>query len=301
MARSSTGSPDLIPQTADTSYGSLEFVDIGDGPPVVFVHGSPGGCDQGALMTRFLSPTHRVISVSRPGYLGTPLTGENRTPEQQAAQITDLLSALGVADFGVMCWSGGGPAAYRLAAALPGRVTSMVAVAAVSTEFDPGASFRGRLELGEEKVLFSRLGRWFATTLAEKAPAAAITTLLSGEGDLTRAQARELTAGILDDDDQRDFARALVDTVTGTRKAGFENDFDEFARLDLPLSSVSTPVLLIHAKTDADVPYEQSVHASGALPDARLVGIQLGTHLSAWLGPDASGIQADIVRHLRPA
>jgi pimeloyl-ACP methyl ester carboxylesterase len=301
MARSSTGSPDLTPQHADTSLGSLEFVDIGDGPPVVFVHGSPGGCDQGLLMTRFLLPTHRVISVSRPGYLGTPLTHENRIPEQQAAQIADLLSTLGIGEFGVMCWSGGGPAAYRLAAASSGRVTSVVAIAAVSTRFDPAASLRGRLELGEEKVLFSRLGRWFATTLAEKMPAAAISTLLSGEGDLTRTQLRELTAGIIDDDDQREFARALVDTVTGTRKAGFENDFDQFARLELPLPDVNAPVLLVHAKTDADVPYEQSVHASGTLLDARLVGIEIGTHLSAWLGPDASGIQADIVRHLRPA
>src|SRR5450756_2022185 len=38
----------------DTTLGEIGAVDTGDGPPVLFVHGTPGGSDQGALMGRFL-------------------------------------------------------------------------------------------------------------------------------------------------------------------------------------------------------------------------------------------------------
>ncbi|WP_435083297.1 alpha/beta fold hydrolase [Gordonia hongkongensis] len=135
------------PRLVETPTGPVEYVDVGSGPPLVFVHGSPGGCDQGVLMTRFLAGTHRVIAVSRPGYLGTPLGGDNRDPAAQAALVRAVLDSVGIDRFGLMCWSGGGPVAYSLAASVPERVSAIVAVAAVSTRFDPRSSLRGRLEL----------------------------------------------------------------------------------------------------------------------------------------------------------
>lgn len=53
------------PRIIETSEGPIEFVDIGSGSPVLFIHGSPGGCDQGVLMARFLTHGHRVIASSR--------------------------------------------------------------------------------------------------------------------------------------------------------------------------------------------------------------------------------------------
>lgn len=285
----------------ETPAGPVECIDVGTGPPLVFLHGSPGGCDQGVLMTRFLAGSHRVIAISRPGYLGTPLGHDTRAPAAQGELAAATLDALGVERFALMCWSGGGPAAYSLAAAVPERVASMVAVAAVSTRFDPRSSLRGRLELSEEKLLFSRFGQWLATTLVSKAPSTAISTLLSGEGDLSRAQIRALTAEIIADDDQRTLAIDLFDTVSGSRKAGFDNDFDQFRDLDLPLAEVSAPVLAIHARTDADVPFDQSVHAAQTLPDARLEAVDEGTHLSLWLGQDAPRLQSLVVDHLSGA
>ncbi len=37
-----------------TELGDVEVIAAGDGEPVLVVHGSPGGCDQGALMAAFL-------------------------------------------------------------------------------------------------------------------------------------------------------------------------------------------------------------------------------------------------------
>ena len=289
------------PRLVETPTGPVEYVDVGSGPPLVFVHGSPGGCDQGVLMTRFLAGAHRVIAVSRPGYLGTPLGGDTRRPAAQAELVRAVLDSVGIDRFGLMCWSGGGPVAYSLAASVPERVSAIVAVAAVSTRFDPRSSLRGRLELSEEKLLFSRFGQWLATTVASKAPSTAISTLLSGEGDLSRVQIRALTAEIIADDDQRTLAIDLFDTVSGSRKAGFDNDFDQFRELDLPLAEVTAPVLAIHSRTDADVPFDQSVHAAQTLPDTRLEAVDEGTHLSLWLGSDAPRLQSLVVEHLSGA
>lgn len=277
---------------------AVEHTVVGSGPPLLFVHGSPGGCDQAELMTRFLADSHRVIAWSRPGYRGTPLTDDTRTPAQQAELAVALMDRLGIERFDVACWSGGGPAAYLLAAAHPDRVGAVVALAAVSTSYEVG--LRRRVGMAEEKLLMNRFGTWMAGKLAEGAPRTAVKMLLSEEGDLSRQEVKEITAQVLDDEEQRAFALGLFDTVTGPRRDGFTNDMDQYAELDLPLGDVTAPVLLVHARGDADVPYEHSVHADERLPHSRLLTLDGGTHVSTWLGPQAGAVQAEIRRHLQP-
>ena len=45
----------------DTSPGKVDYAEHGDGAPLLFVHGSPGGRDQGAVTTKFL---HRKDSAN---------------------------------------------------------------------------------------------------------------------------------------------------------------------------------------------------------------------------------------------
>jgi hypothetical protein len=61
-------------EIADTSGGPIEFVRRGSPPYVVLLHGTPGGYDQGvSLGSPFLEAGMGSISVSRPGYLRTPI------------------------------------------------------------------------------------------------------------------------------------------------------------------------------------------------------------------------------------
>ena len=90
-----------------TPLGAMAFVEGGDGRPVLFVHGSPGGSDQGILMGRFLVESgYRVIAPSWPGYLGTPLHEANGSAAATADMLLGLMDALSVESFGVLCWSG---------------------------------------------------------------------------------------------------------------------------------------------------------------------------------------------------
>jgi pimeloyl-ACP methyl ester carboxylesterase len=63
--------------------------------PLLVLHGTPGGSDQGVVAAELLGVDARVIAPSRPGYLGTPLS-TGRTPGEQAAAMVALLDELEV-------------------------------------------------------------------------------------------------------------------------------------------------------------------------------------------------------------
>src|SRR5688572_11598232 len=61
-----TGHSDII----QTEYGQLEYATAGNGSPVLMIHGTGGGFDQGLTFTEGLLPHgYRIIAPSRFGYL----------------------------------------------------------------------------------------------------------------------------------------------------------------------------------------------------------------------------------------
>ena len=77
--------------TIATASGPVEYADRGDGEPLLAVHGTLGGCDQGLVASEFFRVNgFRIIAPSRPGYLGTPLT-TGRTPAEQADALAALM------------------------------------------------------------------------------------------------------------------------------------------------------------------------------------------------------------------
>lgn len=285
---------DVTAQQIDTELGPVEFADPGgDGPPVLFVHGTPGGWDQGELMGRFLTSNgFRVVAPSRPGYLGTPLADDRATPAQQAALHAALMRRLGIERFAVACWSGGGASTYQLAIDQPERVTAIAAFAAVSQPY----TFE---HPSEEKALFGRPGAWLLRELARHAPHTTVKMLVTEEGDLSKAEATQLVERIWQDEATRQWVLDWSATVSGSRAQGFDNDRHQFPGVSLDLASVTAPVLLVHADTDSDVPHSHSEHAAALLPRSELVTVHGGTHLSVWTGPDAGAVQARVVAWLR--
>lgn len=281
-------------QVAETEVGAIEFADSGgEGPAVLFVHGSPGGRDQGQLMGRFLVDAGlRVVAPSRPGYLGTPMSSRRSSPAEQAAGHAALMQHLGIERYGVACWSGGGPSTYQLAIDHPDRVRAVVAVAAVSQPY----TFE---HPSEETVLFTRPGAWLMRQLVRHAPHTTARSLVTEEGDLTKAEARELVDQIWSDEGTRQWVLDWAATVIGDRAEGFGNDRRQFPDVSLDLAGITAPVLLVHADTDSDVPHEHSEHAASQLRDAELLTIPGGTHISAWTGPGHEDAQARAIALLR--
>jgi len=278
---------------AQTPHGAMQYLDDGEGMPVLFVHGSPGGCDQGQLMGAFLAARgFRVISPSRPGYHGTPLGDDNGTPEQQAEMELALMDGLGIDRFAIGCWSGGGPSSYTLTARHPDRVTALAAIAAVSGPYSWDHPH-------EESMLAGRFGAWLMKELSHHAPRDVVKELVSSEGDLSKDKRKELVGQIWNDETKRAWALALMASITGDRREGLRNDQAQYPKItDLGLADIDTPTLLVHATTDADVPVSHSEHAAATIPGAQLVTIDGGTHVSVWTDPASEALQQGIADHL---
>ncbi len=100
-----------------------------DALTLLWHHGSP---QTGALLEPLLSAAAargiRLLSYGRPSYGGSS-PNPGRSVVSAAADVAQIVDALGVARFAVMGASGGGPHALACAALLPDRVTGAVCIA----------------------------------------------------------------------------------------------------------------------------------------------------------------------------
>jgi pimeloyl-ACP methyl ester carboxylesterase len=281
----------------ETARGPIEVARHGSGPPVLFVHGSPGGADSSVAMGRFLVDAgFALIAPSRPGYLGTPLEGRE-TIDDQADLLAALLDALEVERCGVVMWSGGGPSGYRLAVRHPGRVRALVPFSAVSHDYHLEDE-----DLNSRLFMTTRPGNWVLQFLADHAPKTTIAETLKAEGDLTRGELKALVDEVVRDDRQSDVVLTMAHVCAdyAHRKAGMDNDFARFAAIEsLELERIAAPTLVVNGDADTDVVPGYSDHAAATFPGGQRLVMARGTHLCLFAHPQCAAAQAQVVEHLR--
>jgi|SRR5215207_4276376 len=174
------------PRTVSTASGPVEYAERGQGEPVLAVHGTLGGWDQGLVAGEYLRVNgFRIIAPSRPGYLGTPLS-TGRTFAQQGDALAALLDVLEIDRIIVFALSGGGPAGYELAARHADRVAKLVQVEGVCIPGPlPAAAARLAARDGIAKAQI-----WLLT----HAPRQTLTALFRLAGSDTKAVAADRAA-----------------------------------------------------------------------------------------------------------
>lgn len=277
----------IAPCTVLTEKGTVEFDMSGTkGPVILSVHGGLGGADQARLMANWLDTSaYRILSPSRPGYLGTPLeSGE--TFEQQADLLAALLDYLGLEKVAVVCLSAGGPPAYQFAIRHPDRVWALVAIDSVSGSYRPPET-AGPIT---EAIFMSTLGQKIVKMIMEKQPKLLLAEAFRGIGYFTKEQRKRQIDHVLNEPGALAFMKALLDTMNpyAERKKGNENDMKEFLKLThLPLEKVQCPSLIIHGTHDADVKFSDGVYSYEHIPLAQRYWIEEGDHLGFWLSQHA--------------
>jgi 2-hydroxy-6-oxonona-2,4-dienedioate hydrolase len=120
-ARSAQGSTLIA-----TRCGPIEVQQAGAGVPLLVVHGSGGGHDQGIAFAGALAQHGiRVIAMSRFGYLRMPMPADPSAAAQADAHVC-LLDALGIRRAAVMGGSAGAPSALQMAIRHPDRVNALI-------------------------------------------------------------------------------------------------------------------------------------------------------------------------------
>ena len=279
------------PRTVSTASGPVEYAERGDGDPILSVHGTLGGWDQGLVGAEFLRVNgFRIIAPSRPGYLGTPLeTG--RTFAQQGDALAALLDVLGIDRTAVFAASGGGPAGYELAARHPDRVSRLVQVDGVCI---PGP-LPGAVASVAARDTLARAQIW----LLRHATRPTLAALLSAVGSDPRAVASDRAAKLSATPGRTATLEATLRASLGAarRRPGMKNDFTVFT--PAPLDRITCPTLIVHARSDKMAPPANAEYAHAHITDSELYWMD-GSHVAFALEA-ADTAPAYVVNWLRGA
>lgn len=283
-------------RTAMTRLGPIEYDLYGtEGPVLLSVHAGLGGADQGRLFAGWLQKDgFRILSPSRPGYLGTPLES-GRTNEEQADLLAALLDELGIDRVAVLAVSAGGPVGYTFAARHPDRIRALVSIGGVSRPQPAGTGSPLR------RAFLDTVGQKLARLTAEVSFETIVAGTLSETSTYTDGQRAERVSHIMNTPHVRELFKAMFDTTFPYQKrwAGTDNDAMQVRRGELHLERISAPTLLIHGTQDGDVPFDHGKSAAERIPGAKRYWMEHDDHLGFGLSPRASQAQAAARAFLR--
>ncbi|TDV42561.1 alpha/beta fold hydrolase [Actinophytocola oryzae] len=268
-----------------TPNGTVRYLDIGHGRPVLLVHGMFGGSDAALRQLGPLIPDgFRLIVPSRFGYLGSSLPA-GATPARQADVFADLLDHLGIARAAVVAVSAGATAALQMAIRHRCRVSALVLL----SPNVPGShqDERGmppsvaRFLLGSDRLMWllrhrfpERLAR-FVGVPGSRALSPADRARVAAELDGLFPVARRVDGVLFD---------AFVSNPA-------VNDCD--------LRRVIAPTLVVHARDDALMPSWAAVGLSERVLGSRLLVIEDGGHLMLGEHPEVDRTVKELLRSIQ--
>ena len=258
---------------ARTACGPIEYATVGEGPPVLVVHGAGGGFDQGAHFGKPLAAKgFRVIAMSRFGYLRTPLPADASAAAQADAHAC-LLDALAISRAAVIGASAGAPSAMQLALRHPERVDALVLMvpaayvprprdaAAVTTP--PGTQLLFDTALRSDFLFWAaiRVARDTVIRAILATPPALVENASAGE----KARVEEMMHRIL---------------PVSPRRLGLLNDAAVTSAISpYPLERIAVPTLAISATDDLFGTFDVAHYTAQRIPDARFIGYPSGGHV----------------------
>ncbi len=272
-----------------TRCGPIEVQQAGAGIPLLMIHGSGGGHDQGMAWARPLVHHRvRVIAMSRFGYLRTPRPA-NASPEAQADAHVCLLDALGIARAAVMGVSAGGPSAMQIAIRHPDRVSALVLVVPIAYKPATVAASAPPVSDDEDALLLRLLGSDFLFwTGLHVARDSLIRYVLATPPEQVAAASEPERARV------NDMAERIL--PVSRRAAGLRDDTRLGKRLGpYPVDTIRAPTLVVSARDDGFGTYAAAQYTASRIPGAKFVGFEDGGHLL--VGHDAQ-VQAEVLELL---
>ncbi len=258
----------------NTKLGEIEYSTVGNGKPVLFLHGGHANCNVTLWNKGFDLNKFQLITPSRPGYSNTPLNN-NKTPKQHADLIILLLDYLGIDKVILYGISAGGLTTIKLAGNYPERVEKLILASCISKKwFDKkGKLYKTSQRIFNPKVerytwgtirLFSRL---FPNLIAK-------TFYPQFSTNLPHKLLKE------------DVKKLLSMFKKFGSGSGFINDIDQNIDQDI-ISKIKCPTLIIHSKNDNSVSFEHALHSNKMIENSKLVELNNEWGHLFWIGNDS--------------
>jgi pimeloyl-ACP methyl ester carboxylesterase len=274
-------------KTIQTGCGLIEYATLGEGPPVLVLHGTSGGWDQGIDAARGLvSHGFQLIAPSRFGYLGTPLPADPLPPAEADTWIC-LLDALQLERVPVISYSAGAAPAVQLALRHPDRISAEVFFVPGSGGICPScideATNPPRLLL--DTLYRSNFPMWLLMKLAPRF----MYTLVAVPASLVPTLAPE---------DRAELNTAIENILpVRPRRLGVLNEGNtQGTQIQYPLEKVTTPTLFISTADDLYKTLSVAQHAARIIPNAKLLEFPTGGHLLLGHGNEIWPVVAEFLK-----
>jgi 2-hydroxy-6-oxonona-2,4-dienedioate hydrolase len=286
-----------------TSMGPIEYKQRGKGLPVICLHGGFGGYDQSYLMGSFLvGKGFKVIAVSRPGYLGTPISVGSSIEEQADATVA-LMDALGIQKAAIYGFSAGSLVAFQVGVRHPERCSSVV-LTGVGLQKSQTSDFT-LIDLFLKQDIGVDIPPYALYLLTQIDFPTVLGIMMAVDTQLTGKPYDERLAYVLNNKSQRQWARAMAVSLTpfSNRRLGLEADVEAVATWPAYeaaglFAAFKPPVLFVAAKHDNSGSYPQTRHIASKIKTARLISVEDSGHF-VWLGPNTVKWEAQMINYLK--
>lgn len=233
---------------AQVGDARVRYVDVGDGPPVVLLHGFASSLETWDTLVPALARTHRVLALDLKGFGWTDRPPGDYSPAEQARLVLALMDARGIQRAAIVGHSWGASVALALALAAPQRVSRLALYDAwVFEEQLPGFFLWSRVG-GVGEALF----RMYYDERADERMAAAF----HDKRYVTEAFVEAVERALL----RPGTKAAALAAVRGQRYAEVERRY----------RTIAQPALLLWGREDAVTPIRYGERLARELPAARL-------------------------------
>ncbi len=229
------------------------MVELGDGPPLLLVHGLAGRWQNWLENIPHFARTHRVVAVDLPGFGASPMPREPISIPGYARFLEQLCDALSIDAAAVVANSMGGHIACELAIAAPQRVERLMLVSAagISAEHvQRDAVMTGGRVIAAIATRSAARHDWFAR----------------------RPGMRRIALGFVVRHPERLSAPLAHELMEGADKPGFLPALDAVLthRISERLPQIACPTFVVWGADDRVIPVRDASRFARLIPDVRV-------------------------------
>ncbi|HEV2768853.1 MAG TPA: alpha/beta hydrolase [Solirubrobacteraceae bacterium] len=263
---------------------AVNLVELGDGPPLVFIHGLGGSWRNWLENLPAFAGDHRVIAPDLPGFGDSEMPAAPISINAYARWVDDLLGQLDVERAVVVGNSMGGFVGAEMAIECPRRVDRLVLVAAAGISIQAHRHDRAMAMLYRLETVLAAYTAWMAGRSERLARRRRLRRQLLG---MVAAHPGLLPPAL------------TAEQIRGTGKPGFLPALDALTSYPLRerLERIACPTLIVWGDRDRLVPLRDADEFERLIPDARKVVYADTGHVPMLERPDR--FNADVAAFAR--
>jgi pimeloyl-ACP methyl ester carboxylesterase len=272
-------------KTVSTPYGDFAYLEAGEGPPALFVHGLFMSAYMWYRTIDALKGERRCIAYNLPAHGGSEVADDQVLDlEANVAMLEAFCDALGLEDFDLVANDTGGAFAQGLATRAPGRVRTLTLTNCEARDWMPSKSELGQL----------------VATMAEQGQLAEILTANYNDREAAREGAFAATVQAPDrisDDELRAIMEPHQATLEGARRLErFMSSLapEQLTAIEPRLRELEVPTIAVWGTGDPVFPIELAHWLRDTIPGLdEVVEIEDGLLFWPWERGE------ELVPHLR--